>query len=130
MEKIAARAPVDKTAALVVSRGVHFEPKNVKKRAFTIRSKNALPTVNPRGRRDLEKSTGWENLTGRKYGRLTVVGLFDMGDNRAGLWVVKCCCGNYETRNKKQILNTRGYRSHATDACDECRHMNLLKRGR
>lgn len=44
----------------------------------------------------LENRTGngFDNLTGKKYGRLTVLGLSDKRSGRKSYWVCQCECGN------------------------------------
>lgn len=40
------------------------------------------------------KGNGFNDLTGNKYGRLTVVGLSPKKSGRKSFWVCKCLCGN------------------------------------
>ncbi len=40
------------------------------------------------------KGNNFKDLTGNKYGRLTVVGLSDKKSGRKSFWVCKCDCGN------------------------------------
>lgn len=40
------------------------------------------------------KGNGFKDLTGNKYGRLTVVGLSPKKSGRKSFWVCKCLCGN------------------------------------
>jgi hypothetical protein len=40
------------------------------------------------------KGNGFNDLTGNKYGRLTVVGLSPKKSGRKSFWVCKCICGN------------------------------------
>lgn len=58
-------------------------------------------------------------IIGLRRGRMTVIGLAEE-QPESGLrtrWVVRCDCGNYETR--KRILRWLG--TEATDMCDECK---------
>ncbi len=66
------------------------------------------------------------DLTGRKKGRLTVVGLSASfrGVSRKGLrWVVRCSCGMYEIRTEKTIK-----KGSDKDMCQRCNDVRYLKR--
>lgn len=70
-----------------------------------------------------------ENMTGKKRGSFTVIGLYngiEVGKRAKGKkrsipkgygWVVRCCCGKYEIRSKKAINNENNNK----DCCLECR---------
>lgn len=47
-----------------------------------------------------------KDLTGQKFGRLTVVGLADT-DTRKTFWVCKCDCGNFKTVRSDSLQNGR-----------------------
>lgn len=66
-------------------------------------------------------SGNFDNLTGIKFGRLTVVG---MHLNLNGRWVCRCTCGRYVVRRKKSILNPE----NSGDRCSLCQHLAFLKR--
>lgn len=55
-----------------------------------------------------------ENLTGRRQGKLAVLGLSDSGKLR---WVCQCDCGNLVIRKPQALLNAK----NTVDACDQCR---------
>lgn len=60
------------------------------------------------------------DLTGRKKGTLTVIGVSysTLGSSGKGLrWVVQCDCGSYEIRTTKSINKTLTY-----DACGICKN--------
>lgn len=62
-------------------------------------------------------SLGQDNLTGRRVGKLTVVGLSPIGTGGGGArWVVQCTCGAYEHRNTRFIRTGRA----AGAACMKC----------
>jgi hypothetical protein len=67
------------------------------------------------------------DLTGRRWGRLTVAGLLDMGDrSRSGraAWVVRCDCGRFETRTARSIS-----RQHSpVEACTRCDYVRHIRR--
>lgn len=65
------------------------------------------------------------DLTGKKLGRLTVVGLLDGSRHAKGArWLVRCTCGDYESRRSKALTNPK----NAGDRCDVCRHKVYLQR--
>lgn len=59
------------------------------------------------------------DIVGLRRGRMTIMGLAaEQSESRLRTrWVVRCDCGNYETR--KRILRWLG--TEAPDMCDECR---------
>ena len=116
MKDIHARAPINKLAAIVVCKGVHFIPH---KKVNT--NDSELPLVTTPITSAMRHNSSFEDLTGRRIGRFTVLGLSkDFG----GTWVVRCDCGTYSTRKKKAILNT----ANEQDRCEHCRHLAYLQR--
>lgn len=63
------------------------------------------------------------DLTGRKIGRLTVIGYLGEGKDKSR-WLVRCLCGIYECRRGKAIKNEK----NASDACLRCRKIAQAKR--
>lgn len=61
----------------------------------------------------------FDNLTGVKFGRLTVFNYLGRGK-----WQCRCVCGNYCSRKSKAVKNPKN--DH--DACEECRELAFLKR--
>ena len=117
MENIAVRVPVNKTAAMVVGKGFCFESK---KKIQTQESDFPFPLV-----MDFEG----EDITSKKTGRLTVIGLLDDGLSiNNGLmnrkWVTKCVCGKYVIRRGRALLNPK----NTQDRCERCRELAFLKR--
>lgn len=91
--EIGNREPVDRTARRVCSEGIHFsvDPKYL----ASIRSDTPLPITTRRPHYDTV------DLTGKVFGRLMVVGLFD--SPRKIRWVVRCVCGSYELRRSRAL---------------------------
>lgn len=46
----------------------------------------------------------WD-LTGARYGSMTVVGLIEWRGSGASLWALRCDCGRYEPRKHRNIAN-------------------------
>ena len=66
-----------------------------------------------------------DNLTGRIFGRLTVIGYRGGGAKTHGtLWVVRCSCGRYATRRTKSIKNPK----NTIDCCQYCKEIQYMKR--
>lgn len=66
-----------------------------------------------------EAAAHMRSVIGKKRDRLTVIGIHDAekSSKKGAAWVVRCDCGNYETRST--ILRWLG--THAPDMCLECR---------
>lgn len=79
----------------------------------------ALPT------RETERSLlASENLTGQRFGRFTVVGLYDdpnrgASSSKPARWVVRCDCGAFEARRAKVL------RASTDEAPIKCEHCSL-----
>lgn len=111
MKDIAGRRPINKTAALVVSKGFEYSPAKVvltRDQGSPIKTR-ALPL-------------DAEALTGKRFGRFTVIGLAKDTNSR---WVVRCDCGTYTLRTAKAVKN----KENTQDRCEHCRHLAHLKRG-
>ena len=109
----ATAVPIDRVAARVTAKGVSYEPdKKIDQRHW-----EAPPKVQP-------VPEGATNLMGTVFGRFTVIGYFRSHPKRGSAWLVRCACGDYETRYKKAIQNP----ANKEDCCDKCRHLLYLKR--
>jgi hypothetical protein len=103
--------PVNKTAARVVSSGVHYDsPKKIVQRHWS----TPPPTI-----AITNKGGDFKDLTGVRFGRFTVVGLY-----QEGLWLVRCACGDFETRRSKAVNNP----NNKQDRCENCRQTVHLRR--
>ena len=98
------REAVDKTAAMVFAKGVKYR-NSVK---VTCPHWGAPPPMR-------KTPACAPKLVGEKFGRLTVVGLHE---TISGSWVVRCACGDYETRKAKSIRNPNNF----GDRCTKCRN--------
>lgn len=110
MDKILTSVPINKTAAIVVSKGENYIPN---KKITNIDSDFPIPTK--------KVPIQAENMIGRTQGRLTVIGF---AKDFNGRWVVRCLCGRYTVRSKKALMN----QSNTHDCCEHCRHFNFLKK--
>lgn len=118
MEKLPDRllrsVPINKQTALVVSKGVRFEP--IKK--IVQRHWSSAPQCDEPPRR-----APLVDVAGKKFGRFTVVKYFGSNEKRGALWLVKCACGDYETRTSKSINNP----NNTGDRCEKCRAVLFLR---
>jgi hypothetical protein len=105
-------AATNRTAANVVKRGTHFEPK-VKPAKGRVHADAPLPTKDYNG----PEGSDW---TGRRVGRLTVIGssaTVKYSKTAGAAWVVRCDCSKYEIRR------TRGLKALlANDPAQACCH--------
>jgi hypothetical protein len=121
-DRIAASAPLNATAARVTSKGEHYE--SLKR--ITQLHWDAPPKMREVTATDLEQ-TSFTDLRGRQFGRLTVLGILareKTGSTKPNVWVVKCVCGDYESRTGKAIRNP----ANSDDCCQKCRQVAYLRR--
>jgi hypothetical protein len=110
--------PVNKDAGRSIGGGFEYTPnKQITQRHF-----QAPPRMRPIPRA-ARGNPGFLDLTGVCFGRFVVLGLL-AEDTKQTLWVVRCSCGDYETRRSKSIRNPR----NTTDCCEYCRHLLHLKK--
>lgn len=107
--------PVNRTAALVVSRGESFD--------FVV-SCGAVNSNAPMPIRDPSagelKTKFFKDLSKTVFGRLTVLGISELVNKR---WVCRCVCGIYVLRSSSAI------KAGASDACcDQCYLLAVSKR--
>lgn len=116
IDDLHARTPIDKTAAMVVGRGFHYEP------AKRVMNNDSDMPIATREIRKVERNAqGFKDLTNTRYGRFVVLG---PSRDHSAAWVVRCTCGRYSTRTAKAIKNP----ANAQDRCEHCRHLAFLKR--
>jgi hypothetical protein len=123
LARIITSAPIDRKAAMVTARGVHWEPAKNVLAPGQARSDTPLPT-----RPWPAEARGQDNLTGRMVGRLTVIGLSadkSKSSNGGACWVVRCTCGSYEHRRTRSLRQTDPKRM----MCSHCDHLEELKAG-
>ena len=116
MDDIIRSIPVNKTAALVTSKGVSFDVKD----RINIKRWDACPRL------EMFKGPTNHDLTGTKYGRLTVIGYYGHSNScKSSQWVVRCDCGAYEIRNAKRIRKSDKGKIYT---CMECQNIATMKR--
>lgn len=108
------RDPVDRKAAAMFLKGVQCKAPKIACDHW----ETCPPIRHPRWVKDAV--TG-EDLTGRRVGRFQVIGMYRL---RAGRWVVRCDCGDFEIRTAKAIKNP----ANSGDKCVVCRKIDLSLR--
>lgn len=120
MDRIFSSNPLNSTAAKVTGKGVHWTP--ARKEHPNLRQHVGPPTVIPPHL--YPKDNGFEDLRGRRLGRLTVTGFIGKRNpKKKALWLVRCDCGTYEERTGATIKN-----AFADSACADCRYLEGVKR--
>lgn len=66
-----------------------------------------------------------EDLTGRRMGRMTVIGYHAPG-SRGGRWLVRCTCGYYELRSAAAIKSDKD--EDGDHCCFECQRVKVLRK--
>jgi hypothetical protein len=113
INRVITSVPVDRTAENVIRKGVSYEvPKRITQRHW-----DAPPQMKPVPKMVASK-------VGARFGRMVVVGYYGKTKRKGSLWVVRCCCGEYETRHTSAICKA----SNDDDCCDKCRHVKYLRR--
>lgn len=117
-DRLAASSPLNTTAARVVSGGENYDPKI----NFANHWHSDCP---PKMRRIPEISLQTcGDLIGKKFGRLTVIGLADdYNPKQPARWVVRCACGDYEHRSARAIRNPK----NDQDRCLKCKHLRRVQ---
>lgn len=122
--KILTSSPVNRQAALVADGGGETWKPNYKGNPHA-RKWDAPPACVPIPTEPAALRT-FQDFTGHKIGRLTVVGfLGKVNPKTKALWLVKCACGTYETRGSKALKGGMIGR----DYCEDCRYLERVKRG-
>lgn len=114
-DRIAASTPLNATAARVTSQnGDHYEPEQ---KIGTQQHWTAPPRC-VKG----PDVPGFIDLTGKRFGSLTTIGFLG-GNNKRGLWLVRCDCGDYESRRTKTVKNGK-----PEDCCQKCQRWRYVQR--
>jgi hypothetical protein len=114
--------PIDKTAALVCSKGIRADIDSIQYEHHWQAPRPVAPAAVARAFAD-------EDMTGECFGRFTVVGLhtdslFCVLDSPQ--WLVRCVCGDYELRDSLQ-LRERVAKGHEPMCC-VCRSLTRLNK--
>jgi hypothetical protein len=127
-DTVAPLMPYDKTTSMVAGRGVSFEWKPPENASY---SEDPIPSRRPS--HDELVKPNFVDLTGRKMGRLSVLGVAKAipSNGNGQRWVVRCLCGAFETRKAKVIKSFLDGTSACPDEpmCCWCSNNRRLQRG-
>lgn len=119
--RVFSSSPVNATAARVLSGGINYEERPINEMHWHF---DAPPTVMPKSKHPLADS--FVDLTGRKYGRFTVIGFYGTRNKkRKALWLVRCACGDYEVRQARVIKSA----ADPDACCTYCKRVARMKSG-
>lgn len=123
-DKLISSTPVNKAAARVLGRGVHWEPERELIRPQDAWQEHPLPLM------PMPIQSTWPaHLAGTRVGRLRIVGYGGSigGHGRGGgRWVVRCDCGMYGHQRSK-VLQDPVFVPHAM--CPKCNYLEQMKLG-
>lgn len=122
-ERVVGSVPQNKTAARVMSRGVHFDP-IINAPDTHKRSADPLP-IGPVPPGPVARKF-YDEIVGKKFGHWRVFGhalVQPKGPSKGASWVVRCSCGRYEHRKWKGLKRA----AETGDCCLECRHLQSIK---
>lgn len=126
-DTVAPLMPFDKTASMVAGKGESFEwnPGNRQK----VHSRDPLATRLPTERE--RALPGFQDLTGKRFGRFTVQGIAaEIITTNGQNWVVRCVCGSFETRKAKSIKSSlSGSCVDPEPMCESCNYTRKLQQG-
>ncbi|ASL39303.1 MULTISPECIES: hypothetical protein [Acetobacter] len=124
-DHLAALAPLNRTAAVVVGRGTGWAPAKKVIHDHDAWQENPLPVITPEGETAQAIAKG---LIGTRHGYLTVIGY---GGKRSksksakAVWVVRCDCGMYGHHKMRALSNPDKSRM----MCPNCDYLHELKAG-
>lgn len=115
-DRILTSSPLNATAAKVTARGEHWEPEG--QIPPGLKHWKAPPPMKHYEVRST--SPGNVDLTGKKFGRFTVLGLWAETASDGARWVCRCVCGDYEARSSKSIKAAMAGLSHDMSLSFQC----------
>jgi hypothetical protein len=108
-------APADRVAARVMLPGVNYDP------AFT---RSQLTWDRPKLKPHPYPGDDANNLTGRRFGRLVVLGYVDTDKRTGARWLVRCDCSMFTVRRSRAL---KGGQPDAL-RCNDCGYQLHLRR--
>lgn len=119
-DRIAASAPINRNAALSTGRGESWAP--------SVQLQNTSDTVPPlrKPSREARANPNFQDLTGRTFGRLTVLGIHaERAKSGGARWVCRCRCGQYAQFRARTLLDGDQDRCGACDYTRQLREQTL-----
>lgn len=107
--------PINREAAMMFAKGIKAPDRVTKEAHWDV----CPPLMN---KHQVAFHIG-NDLTGKRFGRLLVVGRSKDMIAKRGRWIVRCDCGDFEAR-KNEAVNNPG---NSTDCCVNCRPISKRK---
>lgn len=119
--------PINRVAARVIRKGFGYDPIL----SEAAQKRLSISMSETRERRKGAGGDSTEDMTGRRFGRLTVVAYIDKklrgnaGSRGADaqMWMCRCVCGQFTKRSSKSIR-----KAFAESMCEACMHTEMLKK--
>lgn len=88
-------------------------------------SNEEVRVISPQKMETLKMQAGFKDITGRVFGRLTVVGLDEKSPakGKPRSWIVRCSCGRHEKMKRKTIMIAQ------KDRCESCTFAQAARTG-
>lgn len=112
-DKIITSTPANATAGRVMSRGEHWEPEG--QIPPGLKHWKAPPLM-----REYRQTLSSVDMTGKKFGRFTVLGMWAGETSDGARWVCRCVCGDYEVRSVKTIKSAMAGISEKASLAEQC----------
>lgn len=121
IDQLASSVPQNRTAARVMSKGVHYDPNMAIPETYVHEDMPPpLMPVTP----ELANAKSYQMYAGKTFGRWRVIGLSaEQNRKKKARWVVRCSCGRYENRKAPALRNA----AENGDCCAECKHLWHIK---
>lgn len=111
--------PVNRLAARQTGSGIVWTPN--RRDTEGARRWHTPPALQPH-----PHAKNFVDLTGRRVGRMTVVGyLGKLNPKKKAVWLCRCDCGIFESRSARAIVDADGW-----GRCQDCLYLEMVKRGR
>ena len=120
-DRLLTSTPINNAAGTVTSSASAYQStKQVAQAHWSAPPKMRAPNVTELANKE------FADLKGRRFGQFIVIGILVEGPKnryKKQMWVVKCVCGDYESRTARSIRNPE----NAQDRCDYCRQVDYLR---
>ena len=108
---------MNKEAALVTGKGIHYNPPTPKVPQFCYSTQPEMWTFGHRFNK------AYPDFRGKRFGRFTAIGV---SVEFPGKWVMKCSCGKYEFRRAKALKNYKETSCNEMKMCQFCQQNEVF----
>lgn len=117
-EQLLPAAPIDRVARRVTGKGQHWEPRFTRNAGGAQLPKDAPPAAE-------QMPQNMADIAGLRRGRMVAVQYQGRSAKKRHLWLMRCDCGMYETRQSEKWAASEG-----VDCCQRCDEAHHVKTGR